>query len=166
MLFYAWLKLKGDSNTPGIVGIATLQDADDYNPGILDDWAGMAQRDDLLRFGAMPVWGATPHMRGLIQQEKAIVAGTASVPTQARAAYETFAAGVSNPGQYNAPYVAKIPLPRIPKAGLNLKKGEALVCVASVMAGGPTDYNSGSLDDTTVVRPVIVMNNIRALCSV
>lgn len=162
LLNYVWLKVKAIADSPGIVGLANVQGPDSFNPNITQDWQGLAARDDLLRFGTLPVFGAVPRMLTKLQDN--VVAGTATTPTQAHADYQGTVMG--NAGQYLQGHLAKIPLPRIGKMGLNLRKGEALLCIGSVMAGGPCSPDSDSLDDATVRRGVVVYNDIRALCSI
>lgn len=145
MLNYVWLKLKTDANTPS--DPTTLGVPADFNPNVTHDLANLLERDDILSWGTIPIFGAVVRM----------------YTTQP--ATNTQAMQVANPGQYFQDHVAKIPLPRVPKMGLNLRKGESLACFAAIW-DGPGSITSNNIDDVTPPRGVIVYPTLRLLCSV
>ena len=145
MVNYVWLKLKADANTasnPGFLGTAA-----DFNPNITHDLANLLERDDVIRWGTVPVYGQVVRMYN------------------DRAAGDLQALEVSNPGQYFQNGVAQIPLPRLPKSGLNLRKGEWLMCYVATW-NGPGTFSSNNLDDQTPNRGVVLYPCIRMLCSI
>lgn len=145
MVNYVWLKLKAEANTPSNPG--ALGNPADFNPNVTHDWANLLERDDVISWGTIPVYGAVARMytdvtSGVTQRQE-----------------------VANPGQYFQNGVAKIPMPRIPKLGLNLRKGDWLMCYAATW-NGPGSFTSNDLDDTTPPRGVTTYPVIRALCSI
>jgi len=71
---------------------------------------------------------------------------------------------VVDAGLLGARHIAKIPFPRLPKGGLMLRKGEALVCVAAKWPGPM----AASGEDTMLDQESVVVNYLqlyRMLCS-
>lgn len=146
MLAYAWLKLKNQANTPNDDVLASMTN---YDPRPDQDSSNLLLRDDIIGWGHVPVFGVTPYM-----YNHGSTAG--NQPNHMT---------VVNAGQYVQPHVAKIPLPRIPKAGLNLRQGESLICAINAWQG-PGGIGNWAPDDNPVWRDVVVSTQIRVLCSI
>lgn len=148
MLSYAWFKLKEDADVAGINAVG--QAVTHFNPRPGQDLANMLLRDDLITWGQMPIWGIDPRM-----YTREYFAAATSVAS--------LIAGHS--GMDSVGRVARIPFPRLPKAGLNLRKGEALMC-AVAMFGGPGGYVTDPADPDEVLRDAVIFPQYRMLCSI
>jgi len=146
MMNYVWLKLKTDANVPSQP--VQLGAAADFNPNVTHDLTNLMQRDDILAWGTIPVFGIVPRMYTL--QPATGNAGSMMV---------------GNAGMYLQNHVAKVLIPRMPKEGLNLKKGEVLACFVAAWPG-PGDFNSDDIDDTTPSRKVVIYPCLRFRCSI
>lgn len=158
MVTYAWMKLDEVASTPVGGGVYP---AANMNPRPDQFLSNLLTRDDIIKWGTVLVRGINPMMRNLIQSAE-ITAGGAQ--------QQALGFHMGNPGQWEAGGVARIPFPRIPKFGLNLGKGEALVCVAAAWPGPmgnngadifdwPADYPEGE------GPPINFLQLYRVLCS-
>jgi len=132
MLTYAWLKLSVTANS--FHNTALAGSVSDYGMYPATDLAKMLMRDDLMKWDTIPVHGILP--RNLIR--RAWTATNTYLDSLDPLSGQSLFAGV-----------AKIPYPRIPKGGLNLRKGEALVCLAAQWAG------PGASDGADALTPYI-----------
>lgn len=114
MLQYVWMVIDEPANFNVLNSPFA---ASNFNPRPGQDLLGLLQRDDIMSWGCIPVFGIVPRMR-------TVLVGPDGLASQM----------VGNAGMYLQNHVAKIPWPRLPKAGLNLKKGEALACVVAQWA--------------------------------
>jgi len=151
MLSYAWFKLKEDANVPGP---GTVINVANYNIRPNQDMADMLLRDDIISWGTVPVFGISPfNFTPLVHTNATagVAAGISAMITEA--------------GVYRQNHVAKVPFPRLPKTGMNLRKGEALMCaVAAWMGPGAVDGNPVTTEDAS--REVQVFPLYRMLCSI
>jgi len=149
MCNYAWLKVKELGNVPGSgdlpSGPGGIVFERNYNM-VPTAISAMLLRDDLIAWGCVPVFGTVPRM---YSEQSATGKGTMLV---------------ANAGMYMQNHVAKIPFPRLPKAGLNLGHGESLVLVANNW-NGPGDKDTNTIDDSTPARGLVTWNQFRCLCS-
>lgn len=148
MLTYAWLKLKEGSNTPLDNGLFS---ASNVNPRPDQDLINMMMRDDVMKWGNLVVRGITPRYRN----QKSVTSGT----DVDLSGYE-----VVNAGFLEGRGVTKIPFPRIPKGGLTLRKGEALVCVAAIWPGPMSASDTNIMVEQSQVS-VTWLNLWRCMCS-
>lgn len=145
MLTYVWMKLKDDADVPETNALTAVTH---YNPRPDQDLNSLLIRDDIISWGSIAVYGTDPYMfTNTGGPVSALVVGAA--------------------GMWRGPREpTHIPFPRIPKAGLNLRKGESLVCACSTWPG--PGGNAQSPSNPTAVqtrRNVVVMPNYRLLCS-
>lgn len=148
MVNYVWLKLKTDANTPTEGG--TMGAPADLNPHPTNDLTQLLVRDDIIGWGTVPVFGIIPRMwtqfphPGVVGQVENIMWN-------------------SMPAQYLQQHVAKIPVPRMPKMGLNLRRGERLVCAVAQIPGPGGD--AAAVIDDAAQRGVVIWPNLRYFCS-
>lgn len=149
MLTYVWLKLKEVANVSGgnTVGAAP----GDFNPRPDQDLPNILLRDDVLSWGTMPVFGIVPRSFTAMYS-----AAAASRSPQV----------VGSSGMYEQSHVARIPFPRLPKTGMNLRKGEALVCVVANWGGPGAWTTDGLAVDDPGMRGIVVFSDYRMLCSI
>lgn len=135
-LTYAWMKMDvvADFNT-----LQGAYPATSFSTQPRHDLRNMLLRDDIIRWGTIPVFGIAPRMRMNLTDDDSAVLGYG----------------------YAQNHVARIPFPRIPKAGYTMKQGEALVCIAAAW-GGPSEGG----DPTFQNRDIVVYDASRLLCSV
>lgn len=145
MLSYVWYKQKDKANTPNDDALVAIGD---FNPHPTQDLPNILLRDDIMGWGSVPCFGATPMMFNF---------GSGSTLLNRML--------ITNPGQYTHNQVCKIPLPRIPKAGLNLRQGEQLVCAVSPWAG-PCGQDNNGVEDEDNIRTVEIFSQLRWLCSI
>lgn len=147
MVNYVWLKLKTDADSstdPAQLGAAT-----NFNPRPGQDWPALMVRDDILAWGCVPVFGIRTRMLN-----QWLFGATTTVNNTE---------WLTEQGQYSHEHVAKIPLPRIGKLGMNLRRGERLACFAASFPG-PGGV-SASVEDDASSRDVIVFPQLRYFCS-
>lgn len=152
MCTYVWLKLKATADAATFSVDRQSGTAGNWNPQPYLDLPNLLLRDDILRWGTLPVWGKVPEMYTQMQRAPSDDLDMASIV-------------VGNAGMWMQNSVAKIPFPRLPKEGLNLKAGEVLACFIANWAG-PANHSFDTLDDAQPVRDMIVYPQYRLLCSV
>lgn len=149
MCNYVWLKVKelgidpGEGQLPMGTSGVVFERQYAVSPTRINT---MLLRDDIMAWGSVPVFGIVPRM--YTNQDATNFGG----------------AIVGNAGMYLQSHVARIPFPRLPKAGLNLGHGEALTLVVN-QYNGPGDTATEQLDDSTPDRSLVVWNQFRCLCS-
>lgn len=152
MLSYAWFKQTETANVPGP---GTVVNVTNFNPRPGQDLANMLLRDDIMSWGTMPVFGITPRLFNEIVHTNGTPGIAAAITTM-----------LSPAAQYYQSRVARIPFPRLPKAGLNLRKGESLMLACAAWPGpgahnGLTPSETDPLDNDVLVYPLY-----RMLCSI
>lgn len=150
MLNYVWLKAKEGwqvPNTPGTTVNTGLTVAQTYEPK-MTKIANMLLRDDIISWGCVPVRGNTPVTYNKIQTGGSPGSVLWNMPTLPNV-------------NFGAP--TRIPFPRLPKAGLNLRKGESLLCV--VNGWDPTPNASITLEDNFLRRGIQILPQFRIRCS-
>lgn len=150
MLTYVWMKTQQTSDASGDNPSGA---AGNFNPNPTQDLSKLLLRDDIMKWGTIPVFGIVPRIFTAMFR-----LGGGGV----NAAFD--AIHTANAGMYLHNQVAKVPWPRIPKQGLNLRKGENLTCFAAAWPG-PGSF-TGAVDDDQSSRAVHTLNQSRLLCSV
>lgn len=151
MLTYMWLKLTEVSNTAVSNGVYS---AGNFNPRPDQDLPNLMMRDDIMKWGNVLVKGPTPRYGN---QKSGI-----SLTDSNLRGYE-----IVDQGMMGARHIAHVPMPRVPKLGLNLRKGEALVCTAAIWPG-PTAKNGGDIFAYQAGGGDVTVNYLqmfRTLCS-
>lgn len=147
MLTYIWLKLSETAATPTL-NSPPLPALLDPRPAF--ELANLLTRDDIISWGTIPVFGISA-------RQYTALFGTGFSSLQAQAL---------NAGQYAQSHVARIPWPRVPKLGFNLKKGEGLACLAGRWPGPGSASNNPNDDQSGDVRGIITCDVSRVLVSI
>lgn len=151
LLNYVWLKLKqsSDSSSFDVASNTILGATTQFNPfpAATGDLGALLLRDDIISWGSVPVFGCVPLQ---LSRLKHLVNDSLN----------SFL--VTLPGQYLQGHVCKVPFPRLPKTGLNLRAGEALCCFVATI-GGPG--GGGDIDEDLLDRGTRVHPQFRMLCS-
>lgn len=152
MLTYVWLKLKDVANAMHF-NAAAGSIPSDYSPHPLGDLPNLLVRDDIIKWGTIPVFGIIPRY---VQQ---VLEDTLNEAIR----YSDTALT----GMYLQNHVARIPYPRVPKGGFTLKKGEGLLCMAARWDGPGAAVGTEINDEYPVdgSRFVTVYEQTRVLCS-
>lgn len=146
-VMYFWMLQKTSANT---YDGSTLGNSSDFAPA--EDWQNIMRRDDVLRWGTVDVYGPVPDAQSSIP----VVHGISST-----VAFSTSLINgdvLVNKRAYPFRGDAHIPLPRIPKAGLNLKSGVELALYTQV-------YNLTDSMNVTGSREVLILPRFRMLLS-
>lgn len=158
MLTYVWIKFKTEANSnvdTQVPGSPTSWNPTPAENGVVGDLPRLLLRDDIMRWGTVPVFGIV----GRAYSHQSPGDGLIASP---------WAEDVSNSGQYFQGHVAKIPFPRVPKEGLNLRKGEALMCLAGLFPGPGYSHglgNAGTFVAQNASRAIWIQPLMRMLCS-
>lgn len=148
MLSYVWLRVKEGWEVPATPQVTEEPGgpagaAGTYAPK-LNVLSNMLIRDDIIKWGNIPVWGPSPMMYN--------VTGGATIQMN-----------MGVPNQWVGGGVNRVPFPRLPKAGLNMRKGERLLCVVS--AWDPCSINTTDLGDNLLKRTVNIVPIFRSRVS-